>query len=208
MCLYTNEEKPVTATEDIVCYKVTRKKKDEEMVSLYMRSPVKMNQVMTAPKFQAEPSYYGKIDYGFHSFAELDAALCEISGRIITRYITRYEEFFVIECRIPKGSRFWTGEFSEAKSYVSNKIEYVKIIEGTGLFDFFNIQETDEGKSFVCMWNEEKVEGKIHFENGEIFLCQNSRNGRDAVNKLGYDYSWVIIISSDAEDIKDLKIVG
>jgi len=76
------------------------------------------------------------------------------------------------------------------------------------LFDFFNIQETDEGKSFVCMWNEEKVEGKIHFENGEIFLCQNSRNGRDAVNKLGYDYSWVIITSSDAEDIKDFKIVG
>lgn len=204
MCLYTEEERPVTATEDIVCYKVTRREKNEEMMSLYMYSPIKMNQVMTAPKFQAEPSYYGKIDYGFHSFAELDAALCEISERIITRY----EEFFVIECRIPKGSRFWTGEFSRAKSYVSNKIEYVKIIEGTGLFDFFNIQETDEGKSFVCIWNEEKVEGKIHFEDGEIFLCQNSLNGRDAVNKLGYDYSWVIIISSDAEDIKDLKIVG
>lgn len=204
MCLYTEEERPVTATEDIVCYKVTRKKKDEEMVSLYMYSPIKMNQVMTAPKFQAEPSYYGKIDYGFHSFAELDAALCEISERIITRY----EEFFVIECRIPKGSRFWTGEFSRAKSYVSSRIEYVKVIEGTGLFDCFGIQETDEGKSFVCMWNEEKVEGKIHFENGEIFLCQNSLNGRDAVNKLGYNYSWVIIISSDAEDIKDFKIVG
>lgn len=204
MCLYTEEERPVTATEDIVCYKVTRREKNEEMMSLYMYSPIKMNQVMTAPKFQAEPSYYGKIDYGFHSFAELDAALCEISERIITRY----EEFFVIECRIPKGSRFWTGEFSRAKSYVSNKIEYVKIIEGTGLFDFFNIQETDEGKSFVCIWNEEKVEGKIHFEDGEIFLCQNSLNGRDAVNKLGYDYSWVIITSSDAEDIKDFKIVG
>jgi len=204
MCLYTNEEKPVTATEDIVCYKVTRKWKDEEMVSLYMYSPIKMNQVMTAPKFQAKLSYYGEINYGFHSFAELNAALCEISERIISKY----EEFFVIECRIPKGSMVWKGEFSGAKSYVSNKIEYVKIIEGTGLFDFFNIQETDEGKSFVCMWNEEKVEGKIHFENGEIFLCQNSRNGRDAVNKLGYDYSWVIIISSDAEDIKDFKIVG
>ena len=124
------------------------------------------------------------------------------------RIVARHEEFFVIECRIPKGSKFWTGKFSEAKSYVSNRIEYVKVIKETGLFNFFNIQEMDEGKSFVCMWNEEKVEGKIHFENGEIFLCQNSRNGRDAVNKLGYDYSWVIIISSDAEDIKDLKIVG
>jgi hypothetical protein len=204
MCLYTNEEKPVTATEDIVCYKVTRREKDEEMVSLYMYSPIKMNQVMTAPKFQTEPRYYGKIEYGFHSFAELDAALYEMADRIVARH----EEFFVIECRIPKGSRFWTGEFSRAKSYVSNKIEYVKIIEGTGLFDFFNIQETDEGKSFVCMWNEEKVEGKIHFEDGEIFLCQNSLNGRDAVNKLGYNYSWVIITSSDAEDIKDFKIVG
>jgi hypothetical protein len=204
MCLYTNEEKPVTATEDIVCYKVTRREKDEEMVSLYMYSPIKMNQVMTAPKFQVKPNRCGEIDYGFHSFAELDAALYEMADRIVARH----EEFFVIECRIPKGSRFWTGEFSRAKSYVSNKIEYVKIIEGTGLFDFFNIQETDEGKSFVCMWNEEKVEGKIHFEDGEIFLCQNSLNGRDAVNKLGYNYSWVIITSSDAEDIKDFKIVG
>jgi len=204
MCLYTNEEKPVTATEDIVCYKVTRREKDEEMVSLYMYSPIKMNQVLTVPKFQVEPNRCGEIDYGFHSFAELDAALYEMAGRIVARH----EEFFVIECRIPKGSRFWTGEFSRAKSYVSNKIEYVKIIEGTGLFDFFNIQETDEGKSFVCMWNEEKVEGKIHFEDGEIFLCQNSLNGRDAVNKLGYNYSWVIITSSDAEDIKDFKIVG
>lgn len=151
MCLYTEEERPVTATEDIVCYKVTRKKKDEEMVSLCMRSPIKMNQVMTAPKFQAEPSYYGKIDYGFHSFAELDAALCEISERIITRYITRYEEFFVIECRIPKGSRFWTGEFSRAKSYVSNKIEYVKIIEGTGLFDFSTYKRRmKENPLFAC----------------------------------------------------------
>ncbi len=203
MCLYTEEERPVTATEDIVCYKVTRREKNEEMMSLYIRSPVKMNQVLTVPKFQAEPSYYGKIEYGFHSFAELDAALYEMAGRIVARH----EEFFVIECRIPKGSRFWTGEFSRAKSYVSNKIEYVKIIEGTGLFNFFNIQETDEGKSFVCMWNEEKVEGKIHFEDGEIFLCQNSLNGRDAVNKLGYNYSWVITNSDDIKGIKDFEIV-
>lgn len=203
MCLYTEEKKPVKATEDIVCYKVTRRKKGKEMVSLYMSKPVKMNQVMIAPKFQAKPSYYGEIDYGFHSFAELNAALCEISERIITRY----EEFFVIECRIPKGSRFWTGEFSGAKSYVSSRIEYVKVIKETGLLDCFGIQETDEGKSFVCIWYEEKVEGKIHFEDGEIFLCQNSLNGRDAVNKLGYNYSWVITNSGDIEDIKDFEIV-
>lgn len=203
MCLYTEEERPVTATEDIVCYKVTRREKNEEMMSLYIRSPVKMNQVLTVPKFQAEPSYYGKIEYGFHSFAELDAALYEMAGRIVARH----EEFFVIECRIPKGSKFWTGKFSEAKSYVSNRIEYVKVIKETGLFNFFNIQEMDEGKSFVCMWNEEKVEGKIHFENGEIFLCQNSLNGRDAVNKLGYNYSWVITNSDDIKGIKDFEIV-
>lgn len=47
MCLYTEEERPVTATEDIVCYKVTRREKNEEMMSLYIRSPVKMNQVLT-----------------------------------------------------------------------------------------------------------------------------------------------------------------
>ncbi len=204
MCLYTEEERPVTATEDIVCYKVTRREKNEEMVSLYRRSPIKMNQVMTAPKFQTEPRYYGKIvEYGFHSFAELGKAFYEMSSNVSSRY----EEFFVIECRIPKGSRFWTGEFSRAKSYVSNKIEYVKIIEGTGLFNFFNIQETDEGKSFVCIWNEEKVEGKIHFEDGKIFLCQNSLNGRDAVNKLGYNYSWVITNSDDIKGIKDFEIV-
>ena len=34
------------------------------------------------------------------------------------------------------------------------------------------------------------VEGRIQIQNGEIFLCQNERNGQDAADKLGYLFSW------------------
>lgn len=35
-------------------------------------------------------------------------------------------------------------------------------------------------------------EGRIRVENGEVYLCQDEKDGADCRDKLGYKYSWVV----------------
>ena len=50
----------------------------------------------------------------------------------------------------------------------------------------------NEGDLVSCNIHSTYVEGKIHFENNIIFICQNSRDGAACKDKLGYNYSWMI----------------
>ena len=52
------------------------------------------------------------------------------------------------------------------------------------------------------------IDGKLHKEEGEWYICQDKADGHDCQNKLGYKYSWKIN-ERDAEkhNLKDLKKV-
>jgi hypothetical protein len=50
-----------------------------------------------------------------------------------------------------------------------------------------------EGMKITCeFWRHEVFDAKLHFENGEWFICQNVEQGSPCKNKLGYKYSWKI----------------
>ena len=50
-----------------------------------------------------------------------------------------------------------------------------------------------EGDLISCNIHDTFIsEGKIHFENGNIYICQNECDGNRCDNTLGYDYSWII----------------
>lgn len=55
------------------------------------------------------------------------------------------------------------------------------------------------GKRFTATISGVKTSGKISYdpEEGELFLCQNSKDGSYTRNKLGYKYSWAIGSSID-----------
>lgn len=53
-----------------------------------------------------------------------------------------------------------------------------------------------EGDSVSCIIYDTLVDdGKIHFEDGDIYICQDKRDGKCCENKLGYLYSWIIYSS-------------
>jgi hypothetical protein len=55
------------------------------------------------------------------------------------------------------------------------------------------ISELKHGKWFRATIDGADCYGKISIDSdGDIFLCQNSRSGNSARNKLGFDSSWVI----------------
>ena len=54
-----------------------------------------------------------------------------------------------------------------------------------------NLLECD-GKRFACKINGTEVSGMITVEEGEVYLCQNEREGNDCENKRGYKYSWAV----------------
>lgn len=46
------------------------------------------------------------------------------------------------------------------------------------------------GRSFTAKINGTHTSGKIQVEDDTVYLCQNSENGDDCDDKLGYSYSW------------------
>ena len=61
------------------------------------------------------------------------------------------------------------------------------------------------GRRFTATISGVKSSGKISYdsEKGELFLCQNDRDGDFTRDRLGYKYSWTIGSSIDPESLKD-----
>lgn len=49
-----------------------------------------------------------------------------------------------------------------------------------------------KGKKFRCKIYSDTVEGKIQVENGNVYLCQNIKDGLRCTNRFGYIYSWKV----------------
>jgi hypothetical protein len=51
----------------------------------------------------------------------------------------------------------------------------------------------NEGDLVSCYIDDDFIsEGKIHYEDGYIYICQDVRDGTDCRDKLGYEYSWCV----------------
>ena len=129
MCLNVKKRSCVqTAKKDIVVYKhlsrvrlIVDSIRNEDIVSYlttYRRSEIVIGQTYTSV---LEKSDYNKVkvDFGLHSFAEKRP--CCIDGMTERANV-------VVRCTIPKGSKYYVGEFCCEKSYASNCLRYDEII--------------------------------------------------------------------------------
>lgn len=70
------------------------------------------------------------------------------------------------------------------------------------------------GDSFTCIRNSVKVAGKIQFEGGHLFLCQDTIQGNECKDKLGYTCSYqysslilnLVVVSAVPEIINNYPI--
>lgn len=120
MCLYTKYKKPIVAVDDIVCYKMCQKLKNNVFAAPYIRNYVyKIGQLHTETNFQtvAEPNSIGKLyraSVGFHSFVNKYDAM---------RFTRDDHDRSIFKCIIPKGSRYFIGKYyNDGDSYCSDNI--------------------------------------------------------------------------------------
>ena len=125
MCLITTKNIPKIAQEDIVCYKYYRfKKKDgkSELFSPYYKAPVpNLNEIVSTELDElpepTDPSkdLYCIINKGFHSFKYLDDLTKEL-------YFWPLFDVKIFKCIIPKGTKYYEGNYIDLPSYCSESI--------------------------------------------------------------------------------------
>lgn len=201
MCLLVNEKVAKVAEEEIVCYKIIVKDESGTFRTPFRGNLVEMNELLVEESFQFMPEE-AAVHIGFHSFDSFESAIEQIN---------KDEDGYIIQCVIPAGSRYWKGRFSseEDNGYCSDRIIYKeetkKLIKKRR---FFNLTEDDKGKSFRCKWRGNLIEGKVQFEDDDLYLCQNQESGSPCGNKLGYKYSWVIKNQADKSHIEEFVLIN
>lgn len=70
-----------------------------------------------------------------------------------------------------------------------------------------------EGCFFTCKIYNRPIEGKVHIEDNEVFLCQNTYDGQRCYDTLGYSFSWTVqdgnnLRSYDVTDLRFLNILS
>jgi len=133
MCLNTTQKKALIATKDIKVYKVLKvhssgKPSKRQIVNNKVYSIVE--QVLKSPRgFTYTPGItyktsmidtcYGSVDRAFHAY--------NLSPNTVKRHYAR--NGVVVECVVPKGSRYYKGTNNGAsKGIASNQIRFVKIV--------------------------------------------------------------------------------
>lgn len=145
MCLFTEQRKMQTATEDIICYKVliyykptnkffTPRQRFEWNVA--EKQNITNDEKVDISKINSESNYWNNELYGkylvcggvFHTFKELNPVIRTIS-------ISSYNDKYVLAyatCIIPKGTKYYYGltygfsPFQLEESYASKKLKIVK----------------------------------------------------------------------------------
>lgn len=69
-----------------------------------------------------------------------------------------------------------------------------------------------KGQYFSAFIKGKKVEGRIQYENDRYYLCQNSNDGSDCADKLGFKYSWAVSSGDEYHlkynDVTNFKIIS
>lgn len=55
-----------------------------------------------------------------------------------------------------------------------------------------DLRPTDNGRRFSAKLQGIHATGKIRYEHGKYYLCQNEKRGNDCNDKLGYSHSWIV----------------
>lgn len=117
MCLTINKNnlKPVTAEQDIVCYKVLRKLPNRNILN----APIYNFEYCFGMIYSTHEDYFCDIDicddgeclveYGFHSFAELSDAV-RFKERLLKFTREREWEYVIVKCTIPNGACYYAGK--------------------------------------------------------------------------------------------------
>jgi hypothetical protein len=116
MCLTINKNNlnPITAEQDIVCYKVLIKLSNSEILS----APIYNFVYCFGFIYSTHEDYFADIDvcddgeclveYGFHSFASLSDA---VRFKWCLLKTTRHTfDYVVVKCTIPNGTRYYQGK--------------------------------------------------------------------------------------------------
>jgi hypothetical protein len=116
MCLTIskNNPEPMTAEQDIVCYKVLRK----EFHNGALRAPLYkfdycFGYVYTIPEEYFDQVYvfddgYRLAEYGFHSFVALSDAVR--FKECLSEALRQIYDFVIVRCVIPNGARYYAGK--------------------------------------------------------------------------------------------------
>ena len=129
MCLTIKEKysEPQIATEDISCYKVILDNRDHKL-TFYddegLFTPFLKEQIEIGSTYTSEFSFTGagNIEMALHSLINLDDC-----HTLIMRLLNS-QHLIICSCLIPKGSRYYQGNFSGHDSYASDKLTYLEIL--------------------------------------------------------------------------------
>jgi hypothetical protein len=138
---------PRIALKDITVYKFLRQIDSgiTPYVTPYRHSPISIGETYTS-KLERNGSFFkeSSIDKGIHSLKSISNAkdLADLNSyidglmvsnqlKVIEEANRNYKTHVVVECIIPAGSIYYVGIFGayDKKSYASNKLKYVKIVE-------------------------------------------------------------------------------
>ena len=116
MCLIVNKNnpEPITAEQDIVCYKVLRKKLDNKI----FKAPIYNFEYCFGYIYTIQNEFFKNaficddgeclVEYGFHSFVELSDAIC-FKERLLDA-VQDVFDFVIVKCTIPNGARYYKGK--------------------------------------------------------------------------------------------------
>ena len=138
MCLYSLQESPLIAENDITVYKVVQFITDENR-SLQIGKPFcyyigafqdeyvyTMDSVIDSELSRENPFYQdgfaSVIHKGFHSLAIHDEAVYLMDHMKAMKWFSPNAKPRILKCTIPKGSEYYVGDFDNKVSYASNKI--------------------------------------------------------------------------------------
>lgn len=153
MCLLISNKKVRVAKDDIVCYKIVKKKGDR-FVTPFRETEISYNIIAGTENFKAKVDkirrdLYGvpkiphvylnygrsrqknyKVEDGFiHTYKNLPDAIRLMKYDYIAYAMEDDEELRLFKCIIPKGCKYYAGKtWGEDESYASKEIKFVEEI--------------------------------------------------------------------------------
>lgn len=119
MCLeLARNSKKLTAKEDIVVYKFVDIHPSGGYITSYMAMPIEIGNTYTSNLIRNRHTPR-ILEIGLHSLIEQGSADC----------FARHFREVLIECIIPKGSKYYIGEFDGHVGLASDTITYVRVLE-------------------------------------------------------------------------------
>lgn len=126
MCLYPTTDKPKTAENDIVCYKVVQVSLEGNKIHPlwhFYSQIYELGKVYCEKRFDVSKSLLGVsfVTFGFHSYIKQSRA--RRNALRLTNYKTN--KIIILKCVIPCGALYYEGSSGETASieeYCSNKI--------------------------------------------------------------------------------------